>query len=381
MATYGPDPPARRPDGWADDALVGREREMAELLAALERALDGRGRLVLLGGDPGIGKSRLAGELAGVARARGATILWGRCWEAGGARAYWPWVQAIRTYLLDQDEAALVQQLGAGAPDVAQIVPELHALLPGLTPAPAEQHAEPARFRLFDAVTSFLVRAGRAQPIVLLLDDLQAADVPSLLLLPFLVNELEQTSILVLGTYRDTDIDLDHPLTQTLAELARYPTTRRLHLRGLDRTDVPLGPRTGVRARASGAPERAASGRAGPGARRGGDGAGGGRGARPARSAPVRPRAHPGHALRRAAAVASHPTARQRRRGARAAVRHGRRQTPGRARAPLLPGGVVRVRPRVEVEGMGVLRSGRCGHGVVWSPQRRAFGSNGVPSM
>jgi tetratricopeptide (TPR) repeat protein len=230
---------AQDPGGRPVGALVGREAEMAELRSALDQALGGQGRLLLLSGEPGIGKSRLADELGRAARARGATVLWGRCWEAGGARAYWPWVQSIRAYARDQDEATLREQLGPGAAEVAQIVPELAEVIPSLAASPTGEHPDAARFRLFDAVAGFHVRAGRAQPIVLLLDDLQAADVPSLLLLQFLVNELAHTAMLVIGTYRDVDIDRDHPLTAALAELMRYPTTRRLHLRGLALAEVP----------------------------------------------------------------------------------------------------------------------------------------------
>lgn len=79
--------------------FVGRQREMAELRAALDDALSGDGRLVMLAGEPGIGKTRIAQELAAVAEGRGVRVLWGRCYEGGGAPPYWPWAQAIRTYV------------------------------------------------------------------------------------------------------------------------------------------------------------------------------------------------------------------------------------------------------------------------------------------
>ena len=93
---------------------------MGELLAGLDDAMAGRGRLILVSGEPGIGKSRLADELGAVARLRGARVLWGRCWEAGGAPAYWPWVQSLRAYVREVDEATLRVQLvggGGGRPD------------------------------------------------------------------------------------------------------------------------------------------------------------------------------------------------------------------------------------------------------------------------
>ena len=141
----------------------------------------GRGRLFLLVGEPGIGKSRLAEELTSRARARGALVLVGRCWEAGGAPAYWPWVQSLRAYVRRAEPAALRTQLGPGAADVAQLLPELRDVLADLPPAPTAE-SEGARFRLFDSLTAFLKSVAVAQPLVLVLDDLHAADEPSLLL-------------------------------------------------------------------------------------------------------------------------------------------------------------------------------------------------------
>jgi tetratricopeptide (TPR) repeat protein len=234
----GPDEPTEPENPTAGHGgLVGRQREMTDLLGGLADAMGGRGRLFLLSGEPGIGKSRLADELGDAAHERGATVLWGRCWEAGGAPAYWPWVQSLRGYVRDLDETTLRRQLGSGAAGVAQVVPELGQMFPELAATPLAD-PEAARFQLFDAVTGFLVRAGHDRPIVLIVDDLQAADVPSLLLLQFLAGELHTTALLVVGTYRDIEIDRDHPLTSTLAELVRYPGTRRLHLHGLEPPEV-----------------------------------------------------------------------------------------------------------------------------------------------
>ncbi len=115
-------------------------------------------RLFLLVGEPGIGKSRLAEELIAHARARDARVLVGRCWEAGGAPAYWPWVQSLRPYLRDTDADSLRSQLREGAADMAQLLPELRDLLADLAPAPPLE-SEGARFRLFDSMTAFLKSA------------------------------------------------------------------------------------------------------------------------------------------------------------------------------------------------------------------------------
>src|SRR6266542_3309732 len=104
----------------AGGVFVGRERELSELLAGVDDALEGRGRLFLVAGEPGIGKSRLTDELAAQARERGVRVLWGRCWEAGGAPTYWPWVQALRAHVREQPPEALRGQLGAGTAELAQ---------------------------------------------------------------------------------------------------------------------------------------------------------------------------------------------------------------------------------------------------------------------
>ena len=218
-------------------AFVGRETELAELVAGLEDALGGRGRLFLVSGEPGIGKSRIADELIRHARGRGAQVLVGRAWEAGGAPAYWPWVQSLRAYIRDAEPAELRVQLGDGAGELAQILPELRELLPGLA-EPAALEAEAARFRLFDATAEFLRRASESRPIVLVLDDLHAADTPSLLLLQFLARELGRTRILVVAAFRDVDPLPGQPLTELLGEVAREGGTRRLSLRGLSERDV-----------------------------------------------------------------------------------------------------------------------------------------------
>jgi DNA-binding SARP family transcriptional activator len=218
-------------------AFVGRQRELSELAGALEDAAGGQGRLVLVSGEPGIGKSRLAAELARHARAHGAQVLAGRCWEAGGAPAFWPWVQSLRSYLRVEARDELVSELGPGAAEVAAILPELHELIPGLRP-PAAPESEGARFRLFHATAEFLQRASEKRPLVLILDDLHAADTPSLLLLQFLAREIGSMHVLLLAVMRDVDPTPAEPLTAMLAEVAREPITRRVSLAGLAEDEV-----------------------------------------------------------------------------------------------------------------------------------------------
>ena len=222
---------------WKRGVFVGRERELKQLVSALEDAIDGRGGLCLLTGEPGIGKSRLADELADQGRRRGVRLLWGRCWEAGGAPAYWPWVQALRSHLSDALPEQVVEEVGSGGSELATLVPELRDVLPGLPSAPPGD-PEAARFRMFDTVATFLRRVARNRPLVVVLDDLHAADASSLLLLRFVSTQVAGARLLLVGAYRDVELDPDLPIVPAVDELLREPATRRLELRGLPEPEV-----------------------------------------------------------------------------------------------------------------------------------------------
>src|SRR5262245_6067516 len=216
--------------------FVGRTPELGALRAGLDRALSGRGGVVLVAGEPGIGKSELADRLGSEAARRGAEVLWGRSWEGEGAPPYWPWAQIIRAHLEAGAGADLASLFGAATPYVAQIVAELRDRLPDLPAPPLD--SEQARFRLFDAITTFLVRAAQARPLVLILDDIHWADKPSLLLLRFLAREMGGSRLLVVATYRDVEVSRGHPLAEVLPSLRQERTVERLLLRGLPEEDV-----------------------------------------------------------------------------------------------------------------------------------------------
>lgn len=217
--------------------FVGREPELQQLTAGLDDAWSGRGRLLLLVGEPGIGKTRTAEELATVARQRGALVLVGHCYEGDGAPAFWPWIQVMRAAIRDREPSALQAVMGAGVVDIAQVVPEVRQVLPAV-PAPAAIASEQARFRFFDSFVTCLKRVAQQQPSLLILDDLHWADRSSLLLLEFLARELRESRLLVIGTYRDVDLGRSHPLTQTLGELARSDGCHRFALLGLAESEV-----------------------------------------------------------------------------------------------------------------------------------------------
>jgi DNA-binding CsgD family transcriptional regulator len=217
--------------------FVGRAAELAALTADLDAAAAGRGGVVLVAGEPGIGKTRLAEELAAQASACGALVLWGRCWEGEGAPAFWPWIQVVRAYLQTVDPTALRQEMGAGAADIAQIVPSIRDRLPDLSTSPPVE-PEAARFRLFDSLAGFLRAAATRRPLLLVFDDLHWADAPSLALLRFVGRELEGAGLLVVGIYRHTEVDQGHPLVVTLADLTRGQHHHRLLLGGLNQQEV-----------------------------------------------------------------------------------------------------------------------------------------------
>ena len=189
--------------------FVGRDSEFGELVAALDEARAGRGLVFFLTGEPGIGKTRLMQELTRMARERGFQVAAGRCWEEGGAPAYWPWIQAVR-------------ELGG----------DFERLSPG-----AKGSADPqtARFRLFDAAGRFLVERAGSQPLVVLLDDLHAADAASLVLLRFVSETISQAPVVLVGAYREREAQ-SHERPELFAELARFGP--RLSLQGLEVNDV-----------------------------------------------------------------------------------------------------------------------------------------------
>jgi class 3 adenylate cyclase len=217
--------------------FIGRGEELATLKALVEGALGGRGSLVMVGGEPGIGKTRLAEEAGVYAQLRGAQVLTGHCYEAEAALPYLPFVEAIRQYVVARPADALAQELGGGASDVAKLVSEIRQRLPGISPA-SDVPADQERYRLFESVCTFLVNASRANPIVLVLDDIHWADKPSLLLLRHLVRRLADSRLVVIGTYRDVELDRRHPLAEVLAELRRERLYQRVVLRGFSSAEV-----------------------------------------------------------------------------------------------------------------------------------------------
>jgi DNA-binding SARP family transcriptional activator len=216
--------------------FIGREPELGQLLRGLDRALAGHGSLFLVGGEPGIGKSRLVDEFARDCRERGMNVVWGRCWEGKGAPAFWPWVQLLRSCLRGTEPAALLSEVGSGTGELAELLPELRERLPGLPRTVGDPEA--ARFRMFDAVGRFVRAAAGRRPLVLLLDDIHVADEPSLLLLRFVAGQLDDVPVAAVAAYRDTETGPRQAFEAVLTDVSREPTVHRIRLGGLERAQV-----------------------------------------------------------------------------------------------------------------------------------------------
>ena len=203
------------------EPLLDRGRELGELETTLERAIAGQTRGVLIGGDAGIGKTRLAEELAVSAEARGMSVLWGRCCEEGGAPELRPWIQILERLL----------QLETGSDEVTR-----HEPLAGLFPERGRSddvawpllRTEPERFRAFDAIAQYLQRAAGRTPLVLILEDLHAADAASLLLAHFLLREIRGAPLLVVGTYRPAELHREASTPGLFGKLLREATVIEL---------------------------------------------------------------------------------------------------------------------------------------------------------
>lgn len=215
------------------ETFVGRERELAALRAAVDQGRAGRGRILALAGEPGIGKTRTAQALADYAHPLGLRVLWGRCHEEPGAPPFWPWHQILRSYVGSHDAAALATVLSESAGHIAELVPELLQRLPGVQAVSPTADPAQARYRLFDAITGFWKRASAGEPLLVIVDNLHWADASSLRLLEFLAPEIAASRLVMLLTYRDMELTRAHPLSATLAELARHGAFQRIKLGGL----------------------------------------------------------------------------------------------------------------------------------------------------
>ena len=212
--------------------FVGRRDETLRLAQLWKEAAAGERRVGLLAGEPGIGKTRLAASLAASVHEQGAVVLAGRCDEDLGV-PYQPFVEALRHYVANSPD----HRLGRHSGELVRLLPELPDVVPGLPP-PLRSDPETERYRLFDAVAAWLADVSGDAPVLLVLDDLQWAAKPTLLLLRHVLRSTEPLRVLVVATYRDSEVGRGHPLGELLADLRRIEGIERFPISGLAQAEV-----------------------------------------------------------------------------------------------------------------------------------------------
>jgi tetratricopeptide (TPR) repeat protein/archaellum biogenesis ATPase FlaH len=217
--------------------FVGREPELKQLQSAFDGAISGQGALMMVTGEPGIGKTALCEQLATYVTLRGGRTLVGHCYEAGSlSLPYLAFVEALRSYVLSRDPKDLKEELGSGAADVARIISEIRERLK--IKLRTQKDPEEERYRLLQGVSEFLTNAANVQSMLVVLEDLHDADKGTLEMLTHVSRNLAGARLLIVGTYRDVEVDRSHPLSAALAELRRVSTYGRIQLRGLNADEV-----------------------------------------------------------------------------------------------------------------------------------------------
>ncbi|MHB8384122.1 MAG: ATP-binding protein, partial [Candidatus Binataceae bacterium] len=221
--------------GFQPTEFVGRSREMAELRAGVAEALAGRTQIFLLTGEAGIGKTRIAIEIAAEAAARGMLAVWGRCCEGEGTPPYWPMSQVARALAAGLGGNRLASMLGAAAPEIARLVGESNSTAAESTGG-ARGGADQFRFRLFDAFATLVAGFARDRPLVIVLDDLHDADETSWLMLRFAAREIRDARVMIVVTYREAEVRRTEGLVRVISDL--YRSGRQLPLAGLSEAEV-----------------------------------------------------------------------------------------------------------------------------------------------
>lgn len=232
--------PSPRPTAVSEVQLIDRVEEMGLLRESVDKAVRGQGGVVFLHGEAGIGKTRLTRELGAYARLRGMQVLYGRCpalFRMDGVPPYVLWNEAIKDYLQVCTPEQLYRVVGFYPSELSKLVPEVKQKL-GAIPQSLPINPEHGRDRLFEAVSQFMTNISKETPLLVVLDDLQWTDQSSLLLLHYLARGVYRESLLLLGAYRETDIDERHPLPPVLTELNRERLLRSVPLKRLSFDDV-----------------------------------------------------------------------------------------------------------------------------------------------
>jgi len=232
--------PSPRPASRREIQLIDRVEEMNQLREAVDRAVRGEGGLLFLRGEAGIGKTRLTRELGAYARLRGMRVLYGRCpalLTTEGIPPYILWGEAIRDYLEASTPEQLYRVVGLYPGEVTKLVPELRQRL-GAIPQSLPLDPEHERDRLFEAVSQFVTNISKDAPLLVVLDDLQWTDQASLLLLHYVARGVHKEPLLLVGAYRDSEVDEKHPLSPVLTELNRERLLQSVPLKRMSLNDV-----------------------------------------------------------------------------------------------------------------------------------------------
>jgi class 3 adenylate cyclase/tetratricopeptide (TPR) repeat protein len=228
---------ARTPPISDKTPFVGRGAELSQLEGYLTNATRGRGSIAMIGGEPGVGKTRLAQELADEARREGAVVFIGACYEVETATPFAPFVEILGATARTVPKEVFKEIVGDSGPELARFYPELRVMFPDI-PAPIELPAEQERRYTFNSIGRYVTRAATVRPLMLILDDLHWADEATLQLLQYIATLIDDLAALIVGTYRDVELAVGRPLARTLEQLVRQRKAHRISLKRLSQHDV-----------------------------------------------------------------------------------------------------------------------------------------------
>ena len=222
-------PPDARLEQLARGRLIGRQQQFQALIEMWRQAVAGRGQLALVSGEPGVGKTRLSNEVMVAARVQGATILKGGCYEFEASSPYMPFVEAIRQWVHQTEPEPLQSKLEGLAGSLLRLAPEISTKLGEPEPLPSLGPTE-ERLRMFDHIVRLFRRLAEPKGLLVMLDDLHWADTGSLQLLSYLVRHLSDHKVMLLGCYRELELDRAHPLAEALVAWNRERVVQRISL-------------------------------------------------------------------------------------------------------------------------------------------------------